>query len=60
MSISRSRKKLASNRPGARMVPTGVLLVISTSTVMATSRMRYGPGRNCAAFAGTTPPLVRI
>ena len=46
--------------PGARNVPTGVLLVTSASTVRAMSRIRYGPGRNCAALAGTTPPLVRI
>ena len=34
------------NLPGARIVPTGVLLVIRTSTVIAMSGIRYGPGRN--------------
>ena len=58
-SSRRSRKKLASNRPGPRYVPVGVLLVSTACTSHAKCGMRYGPGRNCAALAGTTPPFVR-
>src|SRR2546422_1989558 len=40
-SSRRSRKKLASNRPGPRYVPTGVLLVITACTSHAKCGMRY-------------------